>query len=136
MANLTKLAAFVDPGRLSILHIRRRVRDMPGDICLITTTLDDAQKARLLARSLVEQHLAACVQVLPNLRSYYRWQGKVEEASEFLVQIKTTPARADTVMRWLARHHPYELAEIVRFDASASEAYAAWVEGSVSEPET
>ena len=39
-------------------------------------------------------------------------------------------------MRWLARHHPYELAEIVRFDVSASEAYAAWVEGSVPDPET
>ena len=109
---------------------------MPGDICLITTTLDDEQKARHLARSLVEQHLAACVQTLPNLRSCYRWQGKVEEVSEFLVQIKTTPAQGDAVMRWLARHHPYELAEIVRFDAEASEAYAAWVEGSVADPET
>lgn len=111
---------------------RRKLCAMPGKICLITTTLDDEQKARHLARSLVEQHLAACVQVLPNLRSCYRWQGKTEEASEYLMQIKTAPAKACEVMRWLERHHPYELAEIVRLDASASDTYAAWVEDSVA----
>jgi periplasmic divalent cation tolerance protein len=100
------------------------------------TTLDDEQKARHLARSLVEQHLAACVQVLPPMHACYRWQGQVEEASEHLIQIKTAPARADEVMRWLAGHHPYALAEIVRLDASASEAYAEWVAGSVSGPKT
>ena len=105
---------------------------MAGNICLITTTLDDEQKARHLARSLVEQHLAACVQVLPNMRSYYRWQGNVEEAGEFLMQIKTAPAKACELMRWLERHHPYELAEIVRLDGSASDAYAAWVEDAVA----
>ena len=108
---------------------------MPGNVCLIMTTLDDEQKARHLARSLVEQHLAACVQMLPGMRSCYRWQGKVEEAGEFLIQIKTAPARAEEVMQWLAHHHPYALAEIVRLDASASDAYAAWVAGAVSDPD-
>ena len=114
---------------------QRKLRGMPGKICLITTTVDNENAARHIARSLVAQHLAACVQMLPDMRSCYRWQGKVEEASEFLIQIKTAPTRAGEVMQWLARHHPYALAEIVRLDASASDAYAAWVAGSVSDPD-
>ena len=107
---------------------------MPGDICLIMTTVDNEDTARHIARSLVAQHLAACVQMLPNMRACYRWQGKVEEAGEIQIQIKTAPDRAGEVVRWLTQHHPYDLPEIVRLDAQASDTYAAWVASAVAEP--
>jgi len=99
---------------------------MSGEICLILTTVDSEDTARHMARSLVEQRLAACVQMLPGMRSLYRWQGRTEEAGETLVQIKTAPGRAGDVVRWLEMHHPYELPEIVRLDGTASAPYAAW----------
>jgi periplasmic divalent cation tolerance protein len=105
---------------------------MSAEICLILTTVDNEDAARHMARSLVENQLAACVQMLPGIRSYYHWQGKMEEAGEFLIQIKTTPPQAGHVMRWLEHHHPYELPEIARFDGTASDAYAAWVAGAVT----
>ncbi|HXH65025.1 MAG TPA: divalent-cation tolerance protein CutA [Mariprofundaceae bacterium] len=105
---------------------------MSGEICLILTTVDSEDAARQMARSLVEQRLAGCVQMLPGIRSLYRWQGSVEEAGESLIQIKTSPERANEVMRWLEAHHPYELPEIVRIDASASAAYAAWLAGAAA----
>jgi periplasmic divalent cation tolerance protein len=105
---------------------------MSAEICLILTTVDNEHAARHMARSLVERQLAACVQMLPGIRSFYHWHGKMEEAGEFLIQIKTAPAQAGQVMRWLEQHHPYDLPEIARFDASASDAYAAWVAGAVT----
>jgi len=107
---------------------------MSREICLILTTVDDEDVAQRLARSLVDQRLAACVQMLPRMRSFYRWQGKTEEAGEFLLQIKTSAGQAGHVTSWLTRHHPYELPEIVRFDGSASAAYAAWISEAVTTP--
>jgi periplasmic divalent cation tolerance protein len=99
---------------------------MSGNICLILTTVDSEDAARHMASDLVEQRLAACVQMLPGVRSLYRWQAKTEQSVETLLQIKTTPARADDVVAWLEKHHPYELPEIVRLDGAASRPYAAW----------
>ncbi|MBS3895931.1 divalent-cation tolerance protein CutA [Silanimonas sp.] len=87
-----------------------------------------ADAADRLARLLVEQRLAACVQALPGLRSTYRWAGSVTQADETLLLIKTSAARYAALERTLAAHHPYELPEILAVDASAGlPAYLRWL---------
>lgn len=87
-----------------------------------------AAAADRLARLLVEERLAACVQALPGLRSTYRWEGEVQQSEETLLLAKTTVDRYAALERTLAAHHPYELPEIVAVDASAGlPAYLRWV---------
>ncbi len=82
-----------------------------------------------LARLLVEERLAACVQALPGLRSTYRWEGEVQQDGETLLLIKTTTARYAALERSLAAHHPYELPEILAVDVAAGlPAYLRWLD--------
>ena len=81
-----------------------------------------------LARMLVEERLAACVQALPGLRSTYRWDGAIEQADETLLLIKTTTGRYAALERTLKAHHAYEVPEILAVDASAGlPAYLRWL---------
>lgn len=100
---------------------------MSTPITLILTSIDDSGQAKILARALVEQHLAACVQISAASSSVYRWQDDVAEEREHYLQIKTTPGRASEAIAWLRQHHPYEVPEIVRLDGSAADAYGAWL---------
>lgn len=87
-----------------------------------------APAADRLARMLVEERLAACVQALPGVRSTYRWDGAVAQADEALLLVKTTADRYAALERALAAHHPYELPEILAVDASAGlPAYLRWL---------
>ncbi len=95
---------------------------------LILTTIDQRDRAETLARTLVERRLAACVSLVGPIRSFYHWQGALEEADEFLLLIKRPagePAAFEAALRAL---HPYETPEIVTFDADHTSAdYLAWV---------
>lgn len=87
-------------------------------------------EADRLARWLVEERLAACVQALPGIRSTYRWEGEVQQASETLLLIKTTAGRYAALERDLAARHPYEVPELLAVDASAGlPAYLRWLAG-------
>ena len=87
-----------------------------------------AAAADRLARLLVEERLAACVQALPGLRSTYRWEGDVQQSDETLLLAKTRADRYAALERTLAAHHPYELPEILAVDASAGlPAYLRWL---------
>ena len=99
-------------------------------ICL--TTCPDRATAERLAERLVSERLAACVSVLPGMRSTYRWQGTLEQADEVLMMIKTTRARYPALQARLPELHPYELPELVAVEAcSGLPAYLDWVaEGS------
>lgn len=81
-------------------------------VCLLTT-LPDPDTARQLARRLVEERLAACVNVLEGCTSVYRWQGAVEEAAETVLVIKTAQDRYAALETFLRQQHPYELPEII-----------------------
>jgi len=99
---------------------------------IVLTTLGADADATALARTLVDEHLAACVNVLPSMRSFYRWKGKVEEEREQQLLIKTSAARLDALKVRLAALHPYETPELLVLDAAGSEAYLAWLDESVS----
>ena len=87
-----------------------------------------AAAADRLARLLVEERLAACVQTVPGLRSTYRWEGELQQSDESLLLVKTTVARYAALERTLAAHHPYDVPEILAVDASAGlPAYLRWL---------
>ena len=95
---------------------------------IVITNLPDAASAQTLAVLLVEQRLAACVNILAPCRSVYRWQGKIEDTSEVPLLIKTTAARYAALEAAIRAQHPYELPEIVAvpIDRGLPE-YIAWV---------
>ncbi len=91
-------------------------------------TCPDEGSAVRIARALVEERLAACVNVLPGLRSIYRWQGAVEEAQEHLLLIKTSAPRLPALERAVRERHPYELPELVAVPITGGlAAYLDWV---------
>ena len=99
---------------------------MPVLICFCTCP--DADVAGRIASALVEERLAACVNILPGLRSLYRWQGQVEATDEALLLIKTTRDRFDALSVRLNVLHPYELPEVLAVEAAAGlPAYLNWV---------
>lgn len=95
-------------------------------IVVLVTVPPDA--ARNLARTLVEERLAACVNVLPGLQSVYRWEGEVAEESETLLLVKTTRDRYDAMETRLLELHPYDVPEIVALPIEKGlPAYMAWL---------
>jgi periplasmic divalent cation tolerance protein len=80
---------------------------------VVLTTVGSGFDARTLAEQLVEEKLAACVNVIPQLYSVYRWQGRVEQDEEQLLLIKTAADRLDALQEKLLRVHPYETPEFV-----------------------
>jgi periplasmic divalent cation tolerance protein len=99
----------------------------PDGLLLILSNLPDAELAASVARSLVEEGLAACVNVLGPCSSVYRWRGAIEEADEITVLVKTTRRRHEACRQRLADLHPYEVPEIVTLSPEAVwPAYAAW----------
>jgi periplasmic divalent cation tolerance protein len=99
---------------------------------VVLTTVGANFEVRPLATQLVEKRLAACVNVLPQIQSVYRWQGKIESDSEQLLLIKTVEERLDELKTALFSIHPYEVPEfvVVRLD-ELSDAYRSWLLSSV-----
>lgn len=100
-------------------------------ILVVTTTVDSAAAATTLARSIVEQRLAACVQIDRDVTSLYRWKGDLCEDREARLVIKTLPAREAALRAFLAEHHPYQLPQFVATTLRASAEYAQWVRDEV-----
>ena len=96
-------------------------------IAIVLTTIGAGADAAALGRTLVEEGLAACVNVLPAMTSIYRWKGKVEEENERQLVMKTTADRVEALEKRLRELHPYELPEFIVLDATAAAAYGAWV---------
>jgi len=106
------------------------------DLILILTTMPDDDRADGVARTLVAEGLAACVNVHGPMVSTYTWKGAVARDAERQIVIKTTRTRQAAVERRLRELHPYELPEFVVIDGSASEAYAGWVVDAVRSDES
>ncbi len=98
----------------------------------VLTTVGTAFDVAALARELVEQRLAACVNIIPRIESIYRWQGRVETDAEQLLLIKTTRERLDALRERLMSRHPYDVPEFVVIQPDEiAEPYRAWLVASV-----
>lgn len=98
-------------------------------VIAVLTNLPDSESAFNLARVLVELRLAACANVLAPATSVYRWDGRIEEASEIPVLIKTTTTRYTELEQAIRERHPYDVPEIIAWRIlEGSAEYLAWVE--------
>lgn len=106
----------------------------PAEAIVVFMTAADGAEAGRLAELLVEKRLAACVQILPQIASVFRWQGRVERQSEFLLLAKTTRAKFAELEREVRAVHSYETPEIVAVSITAgSIPYLQWLADNVEE---
>lgn len=99
-----------------------------SEVRIVLCSCPDAEVANGLARHLVEARLAACVSLLPGMRSVYRWQGRIEQAEEVLLLAKTSANRLDALQAALVARHPYELPEVLAVAVgSGLDRYLDWV---------
>lgn len=98
-----------------------------NELLVVLCTVPNEATAEKLAKGLIEERLAACVNAIPGLSSYYRWQGKLEVDSEIQLLIKTRRGRFDELAAWIQANHPYDVPELVALPAErVSECYLAW----------
>jgi periplasmic divalent cation tolerance protein len=97
-------------------------------VLVVFSTFPDPDKAAEVARTLVSEQLAACVNLVGPVRSIYRWQGEISDEMETLAVIKTTRERFEEMRTRLVELHPYEVAEVIAVPVEAGHApYLAWV---------
>ncbi len=105
------------------------------DALVVLTTTETLEDATRLAQLLVERELAACVQVLPQITSVYRWQGGVEQSAETLLLIKTVRAAYPQLESAIKENHSYQTPEIIALPIEAgSNEYLSWLSASVKFP--
>lgn len=100
---------------------------MPDSIAQLTTTTPSEDVADAIAIALVDDRLAACVQVSGPVRSRYRWHGAIETATEWQVVVKTIPERVPVTMARIVELHPYDVPEVLVHVLDATSGYAEWL---------
>lgn len=106
------------------------------DCIQVMVTVEEHEQAERIAEILLAEKLAACVQVVGPVTSYFRWQGKNEKCSEYLCLIKSRRHLYDKLEAVIKKVHPYEVPEILATPVVAgSAAYLAWLAGEVREEE-
>ena len=96
---------------------------------IVLTTVPNADEAESLANAIVENKLAACVQILPGMISVYVWEGKVQRENEHLMLIKTLPDKYVELEKFITANHSYTTPEIVAVESSeVAEPYRQWLE--------
>ncbi|HJL14334.1 MAG TPA: divalent-cation tolerance protein CutA [Sandaracinaceae bacterium LLY-WYZ-13_1] len=109
---------------------------MTDDAILVLCTAPDGAAAAKLARGLVDAKLAACVNVVDGLRSFYFWQGEVHDDPEVQLLIKSRRARYDALEAWLKEQHPYDVPEILALPIErGSKDYLSWLAEQTAEGE-
>ena len=105
------------------------------DFFIVLSTAPDADAAARIARTLVDESLAACVNIVPGIRSIYAWKGTVQDEPEVLMVAKTTAARAAACRERLVALHPYEVPEVVAVRlADGHDAYLRWIASATRTP--
>ncbi len=103
------------------------------DALVVLVTTPTQERAAEIARAVVEERLAACGNVVPGLRSIYRWEGRVQDDAEALLVLKTTRARFEALRDRVLALHPYEVPEVIALAVDAGSApYLAWIAAETS----
>ncbi|MCK4577634.1 MAG: divalent-cation tolerance protein CutA [Candidatus Marinimicrobia bacterium] len=101
---------------------------MSSDLKLLLTTHDDPLLARVLAKTLVEQQAAACVNIITNAVSVFNWEGEIQTEDELLLLIKTTAEHIASVRSIIEENHTYEVPELVEIEGTVlHKPYMEWV---------
>ena len=100
---------------------------------VVMTTAPNIDEAESLAQKIVQARLAACVQILPPMTSYYFWENAVQKEAEHLLLIKTLPEKFSELQKFIQSNHSYEVPEIVALPAEkVSESYLNWIKDYLS----
>ena len=106
---------------------------MPPDAIVVLTTLASTEEAVTLIRTLLERRLIACGNILPGVRSLYRWEGKVADEREVIVILKTRKVRLDALELAFGELHPYKVPELLALPVSAGlHKYLEWIDDETS----
>ena len=98
-------------------------------VSIIYSTTSSVEEARKIARIIVEEKLAACVNIIPKIESIYRWQGKIEEDNESILLAKTIDKNVDQVIQRIKENHSYDVPDIVAIPITHGfKEYLDWVE--------
>jgi len=107
---------------------------MSEESIVVLSTFPDTETARRVARALIEEKLAACVNILPPIESIYRWEGAIESATETLILIKSTTWKYQLLEAKILELHPYEVPEIISLRADSGHVkYLRWIEQSLNQ---
>ena len=98
----------------------------------VYTTLPNWLEAQSFAAQLIEQKLAACVNILPEMMSLYEWQGEIKQEQEVVVLIKTTQAKISALETFCKENHPYDEPAFIHWPAGASATFEQWVQAQTS----
>jgi periplasmic divalent cation tolerance protein len=105
----------------------------PDKLLVVVTSLPNMEAATTLAKTLVEAHLAACVQLQEGLYSIYRWEGKLCEEQEVLLSAKTVAHQWEEICHFIKEAHPYDLPEILAYSPEQyDQQYGQWVSSEVN----
>ncbi|MCK9555954.1 divalent-cation tolerance protein CutA [bacterium] len=98
------------------------------EIYMAFITAPDVTSAKKIAKGLVLNKLAACVNIIPSINSFFMWKGGIQEQKEALLIAKTARAKLQKAKKWILKHHPYDLPEIlyIKIDKGHEE-YMRWV---------
>jgi periplasmic divalent cation tolerance protein len=108
---------------------------MSSDHCVVLNTCPDAASAENIARTLLERKLAACINILPGVKSFYTWKGVCESDEEHLLLIKTLASAYPALEQAILELHPYELPEIIAVPIAAGlPGYLTWITQNTAAP--
>ena len=105
----------------------------PDRLLVVVTSLPNLEAAKALAHTLIEEKMAACVQLMDGIQSVYRWEDKVCEEHEVLLSAKTLSSKWQEILSFIKDKHPYDLPEILAFSPEQySQQYGEWVQAEVN----
>lgn len=101
--------------------------------CVVLVTAPSLEEAKNIAKGLLEEKLAACVNVVNGVESFYWWEGKIENSAEVLLVVKTVTSRIRKIQEWVQSHHSYTVPEIIALPIlQGSRPYLDWVKDSLT----
>ncbi len=125
----------MDAGRFDEYGAEKRQKQgMKSEAIVVLTTAPTIEESETLARKIIESKFAACVQVLPPMKSFYVWDNEIQVDSEYLLLIKTLSVKFSELKEFIQANHSYDVPEIVALAAEkVSESYFDWMKDYLSE---